>query len=131
MVGGMSDALQVEGRRGYAAAYVVAIVCIVLAATLGWGDLWAVIYEVPYADKVAHVVLLGGLTIALDVLFRQPRMAAGIPTVAVVLLLIASVEECLQAFVPTRTFDLLDLACNYAGIVAASLYLARQDHRES
>jgi polysaccharide biosynthesis protein VpsQ len=41
----------------------------------------------------------------------------GVPAGPVAVGLLATIEECAQAFFPTRTFSLGDLAANLAGVV--------------
>lgn len=110
-----------------AATYLLVIVAIIALATLGHGGLWRIIYAVPLADKFAHVILLAGLTLALDALVNGRCTASGWPLAATILLLIATFEETLQLAIPTRTFDLVDLTCNYAGIAIAAWFLTRRN----
>jgi hypothetical protein len=74
----------------------------------------------PHADHVLHFLLLGGAS------FLSHRALGGRWILARCLraplgpLLIGAVsitDECLQAFSPARTFDLLDMASNVGGVL--------------
>ena len=74
----------------------------------------------PGLDKVGHFVLIGGTAFFLNVALGLRTWRAvghswllGGTLVAVLFTL----EEISQLWFPSRSFDLLDLACDYAGIV--------------
>lgn len=76
----------------------------------------------PYADKVLHAVLMGGMTFWLNLIWpgrawRVGRMA--IPLAIAVPLVIIVAEEFAQKLSPVRTFDLLDLAGDMIGMLLA------------
>ena len=75
--------------------------------------------HVPGGDKTGHVVLLCILAFASSWFgsFRFFRVGRVIFAVFVFI----TIEEFLQILSPNRTFDLLDLACNYVGITLAYL----------
>ena len=76
----------------------------------------------PYADKVMHALLLGSIGLWLNLLLkgRTVRIAAWrVPLAIAAPFAAACVEECLQASSPLRAFDMLDLACDMAGLIAA------------
>ena len=68
---------------------------------------------VPGIDKVLHFVLFGVFSMLLVGWFGGRKPARVIGALAAV----AVLDEALQALAPTRTFDLLDLACTLAGVV--------------
>ena len=93
--------------------------------------------HVPFGDKVCHFLLMGGLC-AWTVLAlgwsgeRAPRRAVlwGTSAVSVVVVL----EEFSQIWIEGRTFDLVDLAADFGGILLASwaarwFLLRRRDAR--
>lgn len=85
-----------------------------LHAMLGW------VNSYPYFDKVGHVVLIGTLAFLLDhaLVGRTVwRLQLGGLLVAAAMTL----EEISQAWMPTRTFDLVDLAANYTGVLLAEI----------
>lgn len=96
---------------------------IYLANTGGNAVFFDWIRPVPYGDKLGHMGLFGFLTLVVVVgsRFRTFSVAAfniyyGVA--AVVLFVIA--EECSQAFIPSRTFDFIDLAADFVGITGAA-----------
>lgn len=111
------------------------IVSIIVLADLGaipshlifWNDY-------PYGDKAGHFILFGILTLLIDLsLFRSVRrwrprrIAAG---AAIVLALLIGMEEYSQQFFADRTFDLLDLAASYLGVLFFSWLALRIDSRQ-
>ncbi len=86
----------------------------------------------PYADKVLHAVLMGGMTFWLNLIWpgrtwRISRLTIPL-AIAVPLIFIVS-EEFAQMLSPVRTFDLLDLAGDMIGMLlawAASQMLLRR-----
>jgi hypothetical protein len=103
-----------------ALAAIVGFAAIVVAANRG--ALPAVVrrlYDWPGGDKVGHVVLLAIVTLLVELALRDRRIGRGrwAPRLGVVLVAVAiTAEEASQAFVPGRTFSLVDLACSYVGI---------------
>lgn len=99
------------------AAIAAALFITLLAASPWWpGQL---VDAIPGKDKTGHVVLMGLLGAACVVAFagrtwRGRRIGAGM--VLGVVAIAVTVDEIIQAFVPTRTFDLGDLAASLAGI---------------
>jgi hypothetical protein len=78
---------------------------------------------IPFGDKSMHFCILGTLTFLLNGSLRQKRLNINGFHVLVGSWLIAlgiTLEECSQAFIPSRNFELLDIVCNYAGIYAGS-----------
>lgn len=74
---------------------------------------------IPGGDKTGHVFLLCLLSVALtwlssfrSFLFIRVRIYYGV----VATLTFITIEEFLQIVSPNRSFDLIDLACNYFGI---------------
>lgn len=66
-------------------------------------------------DKLGHFVLIGGLAGLLEYSLRG-RLWRGLPLGSLLVAVGCTVEELTQAFIPSRSFDLLDLAANFAGI---------------
>ncbi|MFN3581325.1 MAG: VanZ family protein [Pseudomonas sp.] len=78
--------------------------------------------SIPYGDKLGHLGLFGFLTLLAVIGSRFRTFALGTFRLyygAAVVALFAIGEELSQAFIPSRTFDLLDLAANSVGIVLA------------
>ncbi|MEM6700379.1 MAG: VanZ family protein [Bacteroidota bacterium] len=93
------------------------IFTIFIAATMGWTS--ALLAKVPYGDKLMHFFLIGGFAFFMNLLLRNRKILVGkwvILLGSTLVFALMTVEEFSQMFVTTRTFDLVDLACNYAGI---------------
>lgn len=115
------------------------VLIVIVGADLGLlGLVVGLIHRVPAFDKVAHAVLIGTLAWLLNqglcwrlVTLRQRRWLLGSLIIAVVFTL----EECSQAWIPGRSFDLGDLAANWTGVwLVGRLYRRwadRPDHQPS
>jgi hypothetical protein len=106
--------------RFAAAAFASMMVVIICIANQGEGSRWwAFIHQIPYGDKLGHLGLMGTLSL-LSNLALTPRylhlLRIPITRVTAILLLLISLEEVSQAFIPTRNFDLLDLLADIAGL---------------
>jgi len=100
--------------------YIAFLTVVVLSATNRWfDDVFAQVKTFP-GDKALHFFLVGLLAFLVN-LSLQARVLQWrklwIPLGTLVLLVFAAVEEFSQIFIVTRTFDLLDLACNFGGIL--------------
>lgn len=100
------------------------ILVIIVLADLGRLGVLYSIYDFPYGDKVGHFLLYGILTLLLDLtLFRAvPSASRGQVAVKSALLLAFAItaEEFSQPYFSNRTFDLIDLAASYLGVVCFS-----------
>ncbi len=81
--------------------------------------------DVPYGDKISHLCLFGLLTLTANIAFKfktilylNRRIFLG--TLLVIIFVI--IEELSQHFIPTRTFDIQDLAADSLGIFIFSLF---------
>ena len=80
------------------------------------------------SDKIGHFVLLGSLALSLNFGLRGRLSRIGAITLQTGGMIIAgliTLEEISQFWIPSRQFDLGDLAANYAGIAFAD-WLARR-----
>ncbi|MEL6943198.1 MAG: VanZ family protein [Bacteroidota bacterium] len=103
--------------RLFAFAFFALILSIFIAATLGWTS--ALLAKVPYSDKIMHFFLIGGFAFFMNLLLRNRKITVGNWAIlfgSVLVFGLMTIEECSQMFIATRSFDLLDLAFNYAGI---------------
>ena len=103
-----------------AIAYVAFFITIVIIADRGEGDRWwAFIHQIPYGDKIGHLVLIGMLSLLCN-LALAPRKVSHLPPfitlTTFVLLVLLTLEEIAQAFLPTRTCDLGDWLADLAGL---------------
>lgn len=108
------------------AALLLLALIVVLADTGHMPPFLFAIYDLPNGDKIGHVVLMGFLNIALNMvllarkvrvfsfrLFWGTLIAVGLVTV----------EEISQVFFPSRRFSLIDLGCSFLGILLADILL--------
>ncbi len=79
------------------------------------------INKIPHGDKIGHFVLYGILTLLVDLaLFRSfPHLNRHLLVlrVALILALLIGLEEFSQQYFPSRSFDLVDLAFSYLGVI--------------
>ena len=83
-------------------------------------QVFSFIRSVPGGDKSGHFLLMGGFTFLLNLsLSCRVVRIAGKPFLigSIVALTLIFVEELSQRFIPYRTFDLLDLAADYLGVL--------------
>lgn len=82
------------------------------------------LYAFPSGDKVGHFVLMGLLTLALNLALSGRRITLGgrrLLLGSIVAFLVVTIEELTQALFQTRSASLLDLSASYLGILCASL----------
>ena len=100
------------------------ILAIIILADLGELGFLYSLYDFPHGDKAGHFLLYGILTLLIDLtLFRAvPSASRGRVAVksALLLALIITAEEFSQQLFSNRTFDLIDLAASYLGVVCSS-----------
>jgi len=105
--------------------FIVFIIWIIyLANTGGHSVFFEWVHVIPYGDKVGHVGIFGFLTFIAIIASRFKRFSVKCVTLyygAICVGLFVIAEECSQAFVATRTFDLYDLAADFIGITGASV----------
>ena len=82
------------------------------------------LHAVPFGDKAGHFILYGILALLINLaLFRsrpdQDRMPILLKT-GLILGLLIGLEEFSQQFFANRSFDLVDLAFSYLGLVCFS-----------
>jgi polysaccharide biosynthesis protein VpsQ len=78
--------------------------------------------SVPFGDKVGHTIFIGTLAYLLNyaladrtIKISQYKILLGCMIIAVAI----TAEEFSQIWIPSRTFDFLDLTANYFGITIA------------
>jgi VanZ family protein len=113
----------------FAYLFIVFVIFIILSASLGWDNpFFPLVNKIPFGDKVMHVILLGTFAFCANVLLRFHRFKISkyqLLTGSVIIFLLATLEEISQYWIPTRTFDLLDLTANYIGILLASFFILK------
>ncbi len=76
----------------------------------------------PFADKILHALLIGGVAFWLNLLLRGRAIELGrlaLPIAIVLPFAVALVEEFFQAASPVRTFDLIDVLFDLIGLIVA------------
>ena len=86
-----------------------------------------IIGYIPFGDKTLHLLLTVGLSFLLNAALQGRQVALGRRKILLGSLLVGmaiTLEECSQAFIPSRNFELLDMMFNFAGIYSGSTLLA-------
>ena len=96
------------------------VLLISLSATMGWATSWfAAVRQIPGGDKLAHFVLIGGMSLLVNLCLRGTKISLlgrGVLLGSFCLFVLVTIEEFTQLGIANRTFDLADLASNYLGI---------------
>jgi polysaccharide biosynthesis protein VpsQ len=102
-------------------AFGLFMVGVIVFADLGMLDIVGFVNRIPYGDKAGHFILYGILTLLIDLaLFRsRPDLSRHLllSRAALILALLIGLEEFSQQFFAQRTFDLIDLAFSYLGVI--------------
>lgn len=98
--------------------FIIAIIVLADIAQLG---ILGWLNRIPFGDKIGHFTLYGILTLLLDLaLFRSlPHLDRRLLSlrIALLLILLIGLEEFSQQYFPNRSFDLVDLAFSYLGVI--------------
>src|SRR5215208_2700002 len=96
------------------------ILLIIVLADMGRLGMLAIVYRIPYADKVGHFLLYGILALLINLtLFRSLPNRSRIPFAVIsglILALLIGLEEFSQQNFSNRTFSLSDLGASYLGL---------------
>lgn len=94
---------------------------IIVLADLGMLGVLKFVNRIPFGDRIGHFVLYGILTLLIDLALLRPPHGLNpnliVLRVALILALAIGLEEFSQRFFPNRSFDLLDLAFSYLGVI--------------
>jgi VanZ family protein len=97
------------------------LILIIVLADAGRLGMLAIVYQIPYADKVGHFVLYGILALLINLtLFRSIDNRSRTRTAFIsglILALLIGLEEFSQRSFPHRTFSLGDLTASYLGLI--------------
>jgi polysaccharide biosynthesis protein VpsQ len=106
------------------ACFFVFILWIIYLADSGESSIFFdLVKSIPYGDKFCHFLLFGTLTLLLILATRFKSFFIGHLTVyygVVLVALFAVLEEISQAYIPSRTFDLVDLSADSIGIILSA-----------
>ena len=108
--------------------------CLVVLADLGRGRwLFGMAESIPGGDKLGHFMLFGLLAFLVNLVLRATVVRWGRLTIlkgSALVMVIVIAEEVSQLFFASRSFELLDLAADLAGIwifgQLAGFYLKRE-----
>ena len=97
------------------------VILIIILADTGNLGMLAIVYHIPYADKLGHFVLYGILALLINLtLFRslpnQKRRSLAVLN-GLLLVLLIGIEEFSQRNFSNRTFSLEDLSASYLGVI--------------
>jgi polysaccharide biosynthesis protein VpsQ len=87
------------------------------------------INSLPFGDKLGHIIFIGTLAYLLNYALADRLIKIGNYKILLGCLIIAvtmTIEEFSQMWIPTRTFDLIDLSANYLGVSIAGWIRIRQ-----
>lgn len=77
------------------------------------------IKNIPFGDKIGHFCLIGSMCFLLNLALRIKEINISnlhFLIGSIIMFAIVTLEEITQMFIPSRTFDLVDLFFNYLGI---------------
>lgn len=114
-------------------AFAIFIALVIQTANSGQGRrYWGFLDAIPSGDKLGHVLLMGTLCLLLNLALQCRTVRLGKMPILLGTLLVAAfvlVEELSQFFLPTRTFDTLDLLADAIGLTLASWLAVRISRR--
>ncbi|MBW4470688.1 MAG: VanZ family protein [Stenomitos rutilans HA7619-LM2] len=123
---GQPTAAKRFGWQLLAVLYTTAFLIILLLAYTG--NLPPQFSQIPYYDKIGHVVLYGVAVYLGHRVFAYRRLvmrAIAVPLFPILFAIGTVIEELLQSFSPNRTLDATDLAASFLGI-AVGYWLAEK-----
>ena len=107
--------------RIIAVLFVSFVAFLLVSVNLGWNWFFiAWVKLVPFEDKLIHFLLMGLLSFFVNLLLdaRQTSLANfRVLSGSLIVLLITTAEEFSQLLLPHRNFEILDLICNFCGIL--------------
>jgi hypothetical protein len=88
---------------------------------------WSFIHQIPFGDKVGHFGLVGTLSFLCNLAFgrRDGNRPRFITRTTWVLLVLLSLEELSQGFIPHRHLDLFDWLADLAGLAVGQILAMR------
>ena len=101
--------------------YIIFILIIIVIADQGdyLVILTDLVDKIPYGDKSGHLILMGLLSLTVNLSFQCTQWQVGQRTFlkgSVIVAILVTLEEISQLFVSNRTFDWSDLLADYLGI---------------
>ena len=100
--------------------FAILLTVLVILANFGLGSLlFGFLDYVPGEDKTAHFILFGMMSFFLNTALYFEKLSiypVSIMRGSFILIVIVTLEEMSQYFIPSRTFSWLDLSASYLGI---------------
>jgi len=104
--------------------YIMMILMIITLANFGMlAPLSKWLHQLPYGDKIIHFIAFGGLAFMVNISLKCAVWRVGQWSIlkgSILILVLITLEEGSQYFLPSRTFSFADLFANYAGILVFS-----------
>lgn len=114
--------------------FVISLIIIVVVANLGLGpSFFSFVYKVPWGDKAGHFILMGLLSFFVNSVLKASRVQVfsfELLKGSLVVLVIVTIEEFSQIFLKFRGFSVVDLLCDYAGIIMFGYLAANLVNRQ-
>ncbi|MGL5017087.1 MAG: VanZ family protein [Luteolibacter sp.] len=117
-------ALAMSAAGGFIGFFVWIIVIADRGEGVPW---WSFIHQIPFGDKVGHFGLVGTLSFLCNlalVRWNFPKVR-GITSITWVLLVLISLEELSQGFMPHRHLDFFDWIADLAGLAVGQMLAMR------
>ena len=99
---------------------------IFLADTADHNFAFRLIGEIAYGDKLMHGLLYGIMAWCLNYGLGFRTIYSRLQLGAIIVLTFALLEEISQIFIPSRTFDMMDLFADIIGVLLFSLIRSRK-----
>lgn len=96
------------------------VLLVFLADQKQYQFLFRIVRRTPYADKAGHFLLMGILSLLVNLALSCRKTRVGrlsLLTGSLIVALVVTLEEFSQIFVRYRSFDPVDLVFDYAGIL--------------
>jgi VanZ family protein len=113
------------------------IIWVIYLANTGQNSVFfQLVASIPYGDKLGHFCLFGLLTLATNFAFKLKSFnmsSMQIFSGTILVFIFVVIEEFSQYFIPSRTFDLIDLSADFIGIVffnIVTIYLSKREFFE-
>ena len=119
--------------------FVFILYIIALADSADYNFAFAMVGSLQYGDKIAHALLYGIMAFALNYgldyrvfhlliacRYRGEPISLHLQWGAIFVFIFAFLEELSQYYIPSRSFDMLDLLADIIGIVLFSFYGRRR-----
>jgi len=99
--------------------FIFILFIIYLADSADHNFAFRLIGNIPYGDKIMHALLYGTMALFLNYGLNY-RSFKTLQLGAIIVLVFATLEEITQYWIPSRTFDLVDLLADFIGVILFS-----------